>query len=514
MALPPAAAGIPADAGPPAGAEGPPAAPVPPAMPLQPTTYRELFCDAANSPAPDRLAQYLRGYRFVDGGAGPVPAPATLRDQTVVLSDRQPMAFLCLSGGPGGAREVTVVHRLMKYMDMPGEPESGFHDRVLGINGDIMPHQYPIVDVPKNTLFHLSGTPVRVPTTDGMVALMPTWGDHTIPLGPYTEEDPETEVVRPRNIQIVPGVYAALLVHRHGVTAKMAFQELHGAMQARQEVEACQDVLSWLKAACTARGGEGLQNTVPVVYQQLTPVHLPPDVYQYVISKVRMDLPALATPNPMTTEVTGTLAGALRALTSRVGEQGGEDRATRAPKNISEYYKETYRTLLRFCNVTSADAVAPLWRRLANCTKSEQHTIIVQEFQRVCSARGLSTEFYVPVVTASLKQMIVGFQFVGHGMDDLSSGCQPFMVVFSGSTKHRQALEAASVGNQLSQGDHSASLADYVTLRAGEKIKFPHDIMEVGITTGRYAVLCQALFQGVGPDNPLVNLMWKLFAEV
>ncbi|KAI2491966.1 hypothetical protein MHU86_22586 [Fragilaria crotonensis] len=351
---------------------------------------------------------------------------------------------------------------------MPGEPESGFHDRVIGITGDIMPHQYPIVDVP-SALFHLIGTPVRVPTNDGMVALIPTWVDPTVPLGPYTEVDPETEVVRPRNIQIVPGYYAALLVHRRGVTAKTAFQELHGAMQARWETEACQELLTWLKAACTARGGEGMQNTVPAVYQQLTPVHLPPDVCRYMISKVRLDLPALATPDPMVTEVTGTLAGALRVLTSRVGEGGG-DRATREPKGIDEHYKETYRTLLRFCNVTSAEAVAPLWRRLVNCTKSEQHTIIVQEFQRVCSVRGLSSEFYVPVVTSSLKQMIVGFQFVGHGIDDLGSGCQPFMVVFSGSTNHRQALEAASVGNQPAQGEHSASLADYVSLRAGEKI--------------------------------------------
>ncbi len=255
MAFPFGAAAV-AGEGPPAEPGGPPAAPGPPAIPAQPKTYRELFSDASNSPAPDRLTHYLQGYRFTNGGAGPVPAPATLRDQTVVLSDRQPMAFLCLTGGPGGAREVTVVHRLMKYMDMPGEPESGFHDRVLGITGDIMPHQYPIVDVP-SALFHLIGTPVRVPTNDGMVALIPTWVDPTVPLGPYTEADPETEVVRPRNIQIVPGYYAALLVHRRGVTAKTAFQELHVAMQARRETEACQDVFTWLKAACTARGGEG-----------------------------------------------------------------------------------------------------------------------------------------------------------------------------------------------------------------------------------------------------------------
>ena len=490
-------------------------APAAPPIVVEPTTYRDLFNDEQYSPARERVADYIGGYRFVDVGGGAVPQPATLREQTVVLSDRQPMPFLVLVGGPGGARHVTVLHRLMKYMDMPGEPESGYHDRIVGLLGDLLPHQYPTVEVP-GTVFHLVGTAVRVPTTDAMNALVATWDYAAVPLGPYTEADPETEVVRPRNAQLLPAYYAALLVHRQGVTAKTAYQELYGAMVARNEVMlACQDVLTWLKAACTVRGGEGLQNSVPVVYHDaMPPVHLPPTVYRYLIGKVRADLPALSAPDAHTKEVTGTLAGALRALTSRVpGETAGE-RATREPKTINEYYKETYKTLLRFCNVTTPDAVAPVWRRLANCTKSEQHTILVQECQRVCMARGLSTEYYVPVVTATLKQMVVGFQFVGHGMDDLNTGCQPFLVSFAGSTNHRQALEAASVGNQLAQGDHHGSLADYVTLRAGEKIKFPRDILEVGITLGRYAVLCQTLFQGTGGDNPLVNALWKLFAMI
>jgi hypothetical protein len=140
--------------------------------------------------------------------------------------------------------EVTILHCLMKYLDMPGVAESGFHDRVLCLNGDILPHQYPIVDVP-STLFHLVGTPVRVPTTEATAALIPTWENPAVLQGPYTEADPETKVVRPRNIQIVPCQYAALLVHRHGVSAKiLAFQELYGAMQVHHEVEACQDELT------------------------------------------------------------------------------------------------------------------------------------------------------------------------------------------------------------------------------------------------------------------------------
>ena len=42
--------------------------------------------------------------------------------------------------------------------------------------------------------------------------------------------------------------------------------------------------------------------------------------------------------------------------------------------------------------------------------------------------RGLAIELYTPVVTASLKQTVLGFQFVGLGMDDLTSCWQPFAV--------------------------------------------------------------------------------------
>ena len=70
------------------------AVPPVPMPPTAPTSYREFYSDATNSPAHDRVAAYLAGYRFVDTGAGAVPAPATLRDQTVALTDRQPMAFL------------------------------------------------------------------------------------------------------------------------------------------------------------------------------------------------------------------------------------------------------------------------------------------------------------------------------------------------------------------------------------------------------------------------------------
>jgi hypothetical protein len=54
---------------------------------------------------------------------------------------------------------------------------------------------------------------------------------------------------------VVPGYIAALFVHRRGVSAKLAYQEVQGVLQARGELLACAHVLIWLRAACTARGG-------------------------------------------------------------------------------------------------------------------------------------------------------------------------------------------------------------------------------------------------------------------
>lgn len=260
-AVPPAAAG----------GGGPPPAPVPP---VAPTNYRELYSDATNSPPFDRTAGYLASYRFAEGGLGGVPTPAALRDQTVAISDRQPMTFLALVVGQDGVPEIAILHRALRYMDTPGDDPSGYHDRVLGLLGDILPHQYPVIEIP-GSAFHLVNTAVRVPTVAAMDALLPTWADQAIPLGPYTEADPETEVVRPRHTQLIPARYASLLVHRRRIRAKQAYQEIVGAVRADDAVAACNDVLIWLRAACTARGGGGAQTLLPSVLHVFTPLHLP-----------------------------------------------------------------------------------------------------------------------------------------------------------------------------------------------------------------------------------------------
>lgn len=497
----------------------PPAAGVPPAAPVAvalPRTYRELYIDASSNPVLNRTVGYIAGYRFADPTGAAVPTPATLRDQTVALCDRQPMPFLALVTGVGNRSEVVVIHRLMRYMDAPGEDPTGFHDVVVGLRGDILPHQYPAVEVP-STAFHLVGNAVRVPTTGGMTAGLPTWDDTATPvLGPYTEDDPDTEVVRPRHTQILPGRYAAILIHRQRVRPKVAYQELVGAMEANNELEACSDVVTWLKAACTARGGGGAQNGQPSVLHEFPSLFLPAEVHNYLTAKVRSDLAGLAVNagGPGVDAGAATLAGALRLLgAARGAGDGNGGGALGTTKTIVDSYKETYPVLMKYCNVATAEGVAPVWGRLANCHKSEQHTVLTQELHKVCFSRNLSTDLYAPVITTALRQMVVGLQFTGHGSEDLASGCQPFLVSYSGTDHHYTALAAATVANQLAQGEQSASLTDYRSIREREKVRFPRNMSDVCITLTRFALLCECLFQNTGGTvHPFIEAIWALTA--
>jgi hypothetical protein len=64
---------------------------------------------------------------------------------------------------------------------------------------------------------------------------------------------------------------------------------LTAAMERDGTLEDCRDVLTWLRAASTARGGAGAQLGVPSVSLSFPGLHLPNAVYQYVVSKVHGD---------------------------------------------------------------------------------------------------------------------------------------------------------------------------------------------------------------------------------
>ena len=68
---------------------------------------------------------------FVDGqGCQPVPTHSVLRDQTVLRCDRQPMDFLCFIPRLDSVAEVRILHRFVRYMELPGNSSTtGFRNK-------------------------------------------------------------------------------------------------------------------------------------------------------------------------------------------------------------------------------------------------------------------------------------------------------------------------------------------------------------------------------------------------
>lgn len=87
--------------------------------------------------------------------------------------------------------------------------------------------------------------------------------------------------------------------------------------------------------------------------------------------------------------------------------------------------------------------------------------------------------------------MVTSLTFVGNSPDDLTAGCQPFLVVYTTQHHHYCALdEDAMVANQLDQGTTSASLVDIRKIREKERVKVPQDLnQQVCLTICQYAIL-------------------------
>lgn len=477
-----------------------------------PENYRELYAAVAyqaGEPAPGRL---VASYRFAEiPGGGERPTPASLKEQTYALSERRPMTFLCLLKRPDASVEVRILHRMMRYFELPNEGGARMIDLSMALLGDVRAAQMPVVEV-DNSHFSLIGAGVRVPTSATMPEQLMAAPPGVQHLGPYGADDPATEIVRPRMTQVIPTKYAAALVHRDGVAPATAYQELAGMFLADNVLEECNDVLAWLRVACTARGGGGDQAALPAVAQSFTLLLLPTAISDHVATKVYADLPGRQRGGGReTTTAAGTfdqMLTAVQRLTADAGEVGA--RGTREPKGVLEAYRETYPVLLRYCQVSTIEELAPIWSRLARCAKGEQQSVIQQEMTGVCVARGLTPDLYCPAVTTGLKQMVASLNFAGNGPDDLSAGCQPFLVAYTTQSDHYRALDEATVANQLDQGAANASLADIRDIRAKEKVKLPRDLNQVSLTLRRYAILAHTLFQGPGESNPFVKCIWLL----
>ena len=317
----------------------------PPEQAHLPSTYRELYSAAAyqsGEPAPTHL---LASYRFTEAAGGSErPIPAGLIELTFAFRERRSMTFLCLLRTTDIQTEVRVLHRMIRYLELPGVTAGGVTDMSMGILGDVSAAQVPTVVV-DNTHFSLVvNAGVRVPTVATMADHLDT-APPGVSLGPFEPEVPGTEIVGSRIMQVIPARYASVLVHGTGLRASAVYTEIYGMLEADDMLEACSDVLAWLRVAATAWGGAGELSPLPAVAQHFPLVLMPANASLYVADKVGRDLPGRATNGTTPTPRDDGMAAVVRQL----AENLVSERGTRDVRGVAE----AYRKLTQCCNVSA-----------------------------------------------------------------------------------------------------------------------------------------------------------------
>lgn len=118
------------------------------------------------------LGRVVASYRFTEvAGGGKRPTHASLKEQTLALCDRRPMAFLCLARNTDDTCvEVRILHRMIRYFELPREGGRPADISSMGLLlGDVRAAQTPVVEIDNGPFSLIGAAGVRVPT----VATMP-----------------------------------------------------------------------------------------------------------------------------------------------------------------------------------------------------------------------------------------------------------------------------------------------------------------------------------------------------
>jgi hypothetical protein len=238
----------------------------------------------------------------------------------------------------------------MRFLDIPGEEPTGMDDTVIGLLGDIRPGMLPAVEIP-GSAFHLAAANgVRVPT----VAAMAGAGAQDplpLPARPFCRRHPRhrsrasQEPATSTQQVCPPAVAKRRLVPAPSVSRP---SRSHSAQWGTRGLPGCTSVAQSRQHRPRWWWGAGRHASCAAPAPGIT--HLPNLVYEFVMSKVQGDLPALRPPGPAGQVAPGTdVAGLVRAL-AEVQQQGRRERAEdgdREPKQITEVYRETYTTLVQ-----------------------------------------------------------------------------------------------------------------------------------------------------------------------
>ncbi|MGH7974086.1 MAG: hypothetical protein ACREBR_01070 [bacterium] len=453
-------------------------------------TYIEYYGTADNDPYGGNYGEVMNLH---EEGI----APATIHEQILRSADVTSSAYVMLTRHNGSVSTL-LAHRVTRYPSTFGKPPTPWDNQAYAFFTDVVEGQITSLNFP-TTCLH-STRPVNVPTTGAIAAQIAAADEDSDLLGPYQDGAANTEALRTRYAMFVPPRYVPLLLGQR-LRPKEAWAQVGGAIIADNKSEECSLLLDWLRVALTIPGGQ--QAVLPIVTRD---IEIPPigdrDFMRTRWELVMRDLPHYrnqAMAPPAVENGYGLLVNELREERRFTHERYEAERAIRAqPKTPTTRWPGTIQTINLLCEVPTAAHLPPVYSQLAAGHKTKDRQIIQNAFNaRIAEADSAST--LAPVVTADMAKKITDFGAVDS--EDLTSGLQPFNVIYHSRERLNTSLQTAQIYDTIASGATAVPLTDLLTIKEADKIVLPARWNQTRITLELYSVVLDVV---LGVEHRLV----------
>lgn len=508
------------------------------AAPPLPRTFAELFASL-----PDAYGGAYQAF-FHDMNPDPALTGAEVRVLITHMfpTDTVPSVWLYQDRLTGQIQTVVIPHTI-QGVNGPHNPWVG---RTIAFASDILYGQIASIAFPDALCDRAD--PVRVPTIENMQAELAANGQAVF-LGPYADNDPDTEEVITRRTVPVPHVYVPLVLFR-SLTPREAWLQLGEAIVMDQRQADCAPLLNFLRAATVfsplpqaavapagpagaaaaaaqqagapqggaaqpgaaaaqAAGGVNVPGGAPVTLcpPTMTP-NLPDAQLMEHIRRVYLRyLPALGVPDlphhltQQLLQSTIVLRDALEG--AAVAQQQQAQAQVAAPaenKSFSAVYPGMAQGLRKLCGAGNDDELLPtFWKTFAAAGGKKNQCL--PALTTLLNQRALEQDSpkIQQVVVNRLYENLQQFCVGSTDVEDLPLGLSPFIVCPAGYYKASEQRAASYYYTSVHGEGCQATLGDIKVLLPAD-INVPgsfHQLMEF---IGAYSVLLDVL---TGRDEPL-----------
>jgi hypothetical protein len=449
--------------------------------------YRDYFTSPENDPFNDSYAEVLEPYR-VPLANNNVLTSAQVRDLAINCHPQgMPTAFLLLH--PDNRLHVYI--QLVKFYTRMGRDPTDWDDQCYIQKGELVHNQSIMVEW-DDAYFHQVNAQIRVPTAAVIDTTLAGDVNATI-LGPFTQADADTELIRVRRCCYVPPKYIHFFL-ANPLPPREAWEQVRGQIVVDTNEADCIALIDFFRAALV----RSQANQPPVLEVALPTAPLADATLlnhrrRHVLER---DFPALnrALPTLQQNQI-ATQLGVLVQENRTAREAAQLQKEVDKNKPLSSLLgEEGVATLLRIANVANELLLPPIWRRLANTKKAQKLQVLQHAVDEVLqNSAEAEVQF---IVSAPILQLVLDMAFPMATNESVGTGLQPFMFP---EQMPEEALHSRNAFEALYSGGSAPTAADLSALMKA-KIAAPRYLLHTRHMIRRVEILLKVLF---GTQHPL-----------